>query len=217
MSTRPILALVLPCALLFVLGTHWYMDPSAPVPCSPDDTPAAPDSFVVEMTSTQGPVTIQLYRDWSPAGVDRVHCLVQHGHFDGLPVFRVVEGFVAQFGLTGDPDTDSLWADAGLPDEPVRASNERGTLSFARSGPDTRSAQLFINLDDNAPLDTVDFDGVTGFPPLGQVTDGMEAVDTWYSGYGEAVSQDSIRTVGSPYLERQHPELDVIEDARIVE
>lgn len=212
-----IIALLLPCALLVGLGAHWYAAPSNLVPCPFEDPPAAPDSFTVELTSTQGPVILQLYREWAPTGVDRMHCLVEHNHFEGLPVFRVVEGFVAQFGLTGDPETDSLWAEAGIPDEPVRASNERGTIAFARSGPNTRSAQLFINLSDNAPLDTVDFDGVVGFPPLGRVTDGMETVDAWYSGYGEAVSQDSIRTVGTSYLKREHPKLDVIERARIVE
>ena len=212
-----ILAWLMPCVLLVGVGAHWYAAPPDEVPCPPDATAAAPDSFVVELTSTQGPVTVQLYREWAPAGVDRLHCLVKHDHFEEMPVFRVVEGFVAQFGLTGDPQTDSLWAAAGIPDEPVRASNERGTIAFARSGPDTRSAQLFINLADNVPLDTVDFDGVTGFPPLGYVANGMEAVDAWYSGYGEAVSQDSIRTVGTPYLEREHPKLDVIERARIVE
>ncbi|MGM0705044.1 MAG: peptidylprolyl isomerase [Bacteroidota bacterium] len=187
------------------------------VPCPPESTPAAPDSFAVALETTTGAVTLRLYRDWSPHGVDRVHCLVQHGHFDGLPVFRVVEGFVGQFGLTGDPVTDSLWAEAGIPDEPVRASNERGTIAFARDSVDTRSAQLFINLADNVRLDTTTYNGVTGFPPLGRVTSGMEAVDAWHSGYGEDISQDSIRVQGRAYLARNYPDLDVIEAARIVE
>ena len=203
-------------ALLAVLGMHGSAPPLQAVPCPPEDTPAAPDSFTVAFETTTGPVRLRLYRDWSPHGVDRMHCLVQNDHFTDMPVFRVVEGFVAQFGLTGDPATDSLWAAAGIPDEPVRASNERGTIAFARDSVDTRSAQLFINLADNTRLDTTTYNGVTGFPPLGRVTRGMDAVDAWHSGYGEAISQDSIRVQGRAYLARTYPDLDVIETARII-
>ncbi len=203
-------------ALLVVLGMQHIAPPPQAVPCPPEDTPAAPDSFTVALETTTGPVRLRLYRAWSPHGVDRMHCLVRHDHFTDLPVFRVVEGFVAQFGLTGDPATDSLWADAGIPDEPVRASNTRGTIAFARDSIDTRSAQLFINRADNARLDTTTYNGVTGFPPLGRVTRGMEAVDAWYSGYGEATSQDSIRVQGRAYLTHKYSDLDVIETARIM-
>ncbi len=214
-SPRSMLALGAVVTLVVFIGTQVRQDAS-PVSCPPKNTPAAPDSFTVALETTTGTVTLRLYRDWSPAGVDRVHCLVQHDHFDGLPVFRVVEGFVAQFGLTGDPHTDSLWAEAGIPDEPVLASNERGTIAFARDSVDTRSAQLFINLADNARLDTTTYNGVTGFPPLGRVVDGMDTVDAWHSGYGEDISQDSIRTQGRAYLNQNYPDLDVIEGAQIV-
>ena len=199
-----------------LLGVQMHT-PHRADPCPPAETPAAPDSFTVALQTTTGPVVLRLYRHWSPRGVDRLHCLVQRDHFTDMPVFRVVEGFVAQFGLTGLPATDSLWAQAGIPDEPVRATNERGTIAFARDSVDTRSAQLFINLADNARLDTTTYNGVTGFPPLGRVTRGMDAVDAWHSGYGEAISQDSIRTQGRAYLQRAFPELDAIETARIVE
>ena len=213
---RSALVLGVVVLLAMFIGTQVWQD-APPVPCPPEDTAAAPDSFTVALETTTGAVTLRLYRDWSPAGVDRVHCLVEHDHFDGLPVFRVVEGFVAQFGLTSDPHTDSLWAEAGIPDEPVRASNERGTIAFARDSVDTRSAQLFINLADNARLDTTTYNGVTGFPPLGRVVDGMEAVNAWYSGYGEDISQDSIRVRGRAYLKQNYSDLDVIEGAQVVE
>lgn len=211
------IALLLVASFLLLGPVHvGVAHEDASPPCPPEHTPAAPDSFAVALETTTGPVLLRLYREWSPYGVDRVHCLVQQGHFDGLPVFRVVEDFVAQFGLTGDPYTDSLWAEAGIPDEPVRASNERGTLAFARNDPDTRSSQLFINLSDNPRLDTLTYNNVEGFPPLGRVTSGMDAVDAWHNEYGGAPDQDSIRTAGRAYLDRRFPELDVIEQARVV-
>lgn len=203
--------LLLACLALLI----GWSPSNAQVPCPAEATEAAPDSFHVTLETTQGDLTIAAARDWSPHGVDRFYCLVEHDHFDDLRVFRVVEDFVAQFGLTGDPAVDSLWAEAGIPDERVAQSNTRGRIAFARSGPETRSAQLFINLSDNTDLDTVDFDGVTGFPPIGEVIDGMDAADAFYDGYGEDVPQDSIQVHGDAYLDEHFPNLDRIHSAEV--
>ena len=180
---------------------------------------AAPDSFEVRLETTRGPATLRVYRAWSPLGVDRFHYLASHGFYDGARFFRVVAGFVAQFGLSGTPVLDAVWADRTIPDEPVRQSNVRGTISYARGGPNTRSQQLYINLVDNVRLDTV---STFGFPPIGRVVEGMAAIDSLYSGYGgtnrqrlPGPSQDSIRVAGNGYLDRQFPLLDRIVRARV--
>jgi cyclophilin family peptidyl-prolyl cis-trans isomerase len=183
---------------------------------------AAPDSFDVYVETTRGPFVIRARRAWSPLGVDRFHYLVRHGFYDGARFFRVVRGFVAQFGLPGRPPLDSLWQARRLPDEPVRATNRRGTVAYARGGPNTRSIQLYVNLVDNTPrLDTLN---TIGFPPIGEVLIGMaEVVDSLYAGYGgtredrlPGPSQDSIRVGGNAYLDRHFPLLDRILQARIV-
>lgn len=175
---------------------------------------AAPDSFDVRFETTRGPFVLRARRDWSPLGVDRLFYLVRHGFYDEARFFRVVGGFVAQWGLPGRPPLDSSWQERRLPDEPVKASNTRGRVSYARGGPNTRSIQLFINLVDNARLDTAN---TFGFPPIGEVIEGMAVVDSFYSGYGgtrqnrlPGPAQDSIRTVGNAYLERNFPRLDRI-------
>jgi peptidyl-prolyl cis-trans isomerase A (cyclophilin A) len=182
-------------------------------------TKTAPDSFEVRLETTRGPATLRVYRAWSPLGVDRFHYLASHGFYEGARFFRVVAGFVAQFGLSGIPALDSVWADHRIPDEPVRQSNVRGMMSYARGGPNTRSQQLYINLVDNVRLDTI---GTFGFPPIGRVVDGMAAIDSLYSGYGGSnrqrlpgPSQDSIRVAGNAYLDRQFPLLDRIVRARV--
>jgi peptidyl-prolyl cis-trans isomerase A (cyclophilin A) len=183
---------------------------------------AAPDSFDVYVETTRGPFVIRARREWSPLGVDRFHYLVRHGFYDDARFFRVVQGFVAQFGLPGRPPMDSLWQARRLPDEPVRATNRRGAVAYARGGPDTRSIQLYINLADNTPrLDTLN---AIGFPPIGEVLIGMaEVVDSLYAGYGgtreqrlPGPSQDSIRVAGNAYLDREFPLLDRILQARVI-
>lgn len=182
-------------------------------------SPAAPDSFTVLFETSKGPFTVKAYRHWSPAGADRLHELVTTGFFDDARFFRVVPGFVAQFGLPADPAVAASWRERTIPDDEVRTSNARGTLSFARSGPGTRSTQLFINLRDNARLDALNG---FGFPPIGRVTAGMDVVEKLYAGYGEGAPrgggpvQDSIRLQGNSYLERAYPRLDAILTARIV-
>ena len=188
-----------------------------------DATPApvvAPDSFVVAFQTSAGRFDVLVHRDWAPIGVDRLYELVRGGFYDGARFFRVVPHFVAQFGIPADTALAARWRERRLPDDSVRASNVRGTVAFARGGPNTRTTQLFVNLRDNTRLDTL---SGFGFPPIGQVTEGgMAVADSLFSGYGEGAprgrgpSQDSIARLGEPYLARDFPELDRIERAWIV-
>ena len=180
----------------------------------------APDSFLVRFATTKGEFLVKARRHWSPAGVDRFHYLARHGFYDEARFHRVVPGFVVQFGIPASPEAAAVWKDRGIPDDSVRTSNRRGTVSFARGGRESRAAQLFINLVDNARLDTL---GGFGFPPIGEVVQGMDVVDSLYGGYGNRAqhpgggpSQDSIRLQGNAYLDRNFPRLDAIRRAVIV-
>jgi len=176
--------------------------------------PAVPDSFVVALTTSRGPVTVLVHKDWAPLGAERFYRLVQAGFFDGARFFRVVKGFVVQFGLPADPKVGRAWITRTMPDDPVRHSNRRGTLVFASAGPNSRTTQLFINLADNPRLDTF---GQVGFPQIGAVTAGMPAIDALNGQYGEAPSQDAIQLDGNAYLERNYPRLDYIQTARVAQ
>ena len=178
-----------------------------------------PDSFVVQLETSRGTVLLLARRAWSPLAVDRLHFLVQHGYYDETRFFRVVPGFVVQWGISGDPARNAAWRDRDLPDEPVRVSNTRGRVSYARGGPNTRGVQLYVNLADNPRLDTT---STFGFPPVAEVTAGMEIFDSMFAGYscrrgsqGTCPSQDSIQAQGNPYLARVHPNLDYIRRARV--
>jgi len=177
-----------------------------------------PDSFLVALHTSAGDVTIAFHRAWSPQAVARVHQLARDDHWAGARIYRVNPRY-AQFGYTGRPDADSAWVGAGLPDEPVVASNERGTVSFARGGPGTRSVLLFINRSDNTDLDALPWNGVVGFPPVGRVVSGMEIVDAFNGAYGDDPLQweDSIRVTGNVFLDRRFPGLDSIIGSEIVE
>lgn len=220
MSTRPPFAAVLMAAGAVALAAACGGTPSL-VPDEPmKATPVAPDSFLVEFETTEGPVRMMAYREWSPAKVDRFHDLLRRGYYDDIVIFRVVDDYVAQFGLHGTPEVTAAWRRRGIPDEPVVAANERGRVSFARGGPETRSVQLFINLSNNSPrLDTLLTGGVGGYPPIGEVVSGMEAVDRFEAKYGNepATRQDSIAQLGNPWLTSRYPDLDRILTARIVE
>lgn len=181
-------------------------------------TVTAPDSFTVAVETSAGPFELLVRRDLSPLAVDRLYFLFDHDFYRGARFYRVIDGFVAQFGVSGEPAIDSLWVERGIPDEPARGSNVRGTLTFARSGPASRSTVLFINLADNVELDDLEWSGVVGFPPLGRVTSGMEVVDALFGGYGEEPGMwtDSIVAVGNGFLTRRYPQLDSISSARVV-
>ena len=180
-------------------------------------TAKAPETFQAKFDTTKGPFVIEVHRSWSPNGADRFYNLVKNGYFDNARFFRVISGFMAQFGINGDPAVNKAWEDASIKDDPVKASNTRGMVSFAMRGPDTRTTQLFINYADrNARLDGM------GFSPFGKVIEGMEVVDSLYAGYGEGApqgagpAQDRIQSEGNKYLAAEFPQLDSIKSARIV-
>jgi len=176
----------------------------------------APDQFEVEMETTKGTIKLEARRDWAPRGVDRFYELVTEGFFEDIAFFRVLDGFVAQFGIHGDPGVSSSWRSRSIEDDPVTQSNKRGTLTFAMAGPNTRTTQFFINLVDNDRLDSM------GFSPVARVTDGMQVVDELYSGYGEGAprgngpDQGRIQKEGNAYLKKDFPELDYVKSARVV-
>ena len=203
---------------------------AAPAPAAPAAArpmPQAPDSFLVDFETTKGRFTVKAVRAWSPLGVDRFHELVTAGFFEGARFYRVVPGFVAQFGIRGDTAADAAWmaSDRRLPDEPQQVPNTRGRLTYARGGPRTRTTQLFINLGDNSRLDALGPLGEDGeplgFPPIGEVVEGMEVADSLYGGYGEGAprgpgpDQVRLRQEGNAYLDREFPLLDRIVKATV--
>jgi peptidyl-prolyl cis-trans isomerase A (cyclophilin A) len=175
----------------------------------------APDSFMVAMETSRGRVDLLLHRDWAPNGVDRVYHLIAEHYFDQARIYRVVPGFVAQFGLAADSATTATWKRRRIPDDSVIASNLRGAVSFASGGPGTRTTQLFINLVDNTRLDG---GNSGGYPPIGRVVSGMERVDQFngeYNGTMPGRAQDSISRQGNAYLRRMFPRLDFIKTVTV--
>lgn len=176
----------------------------------------APDSFKVAVETSKGNFTIMARRDWAPRGVDRFYHLVRLGYFDEVRFFRVLRGFMAQFGINGDPRVNTAWEALSIEDDSVKQSNARGSVSFATSGPNTRTTQLFINYGNNANLDAM------GFAPIGEVVEGMAVVDSLYANYGEGApdgsgpDQTRIASQGNAYLSQSFPRLDFIRRARIV-
>ncbi len=176
----------------------------------------APDTFKVLFETTNGDFMVEVYREWAPLGADRFFNLVRQRYYDDIYFFRSIPGFMTQFGIHGDPPISAAWRDARIADDSVSATNERGTISFATAGPNTRTVQLFINQGNNARLDGL------GFAPFGQVTGGMDTVDRLYSGYGEGAprgpgpSQDRISEEGNAYLRETFPLLDSIVRARLL-
>ena len=173
----------------------------------------APDSFIVAVEPTRGPIVMEIFRAWAPRGVDRFYNLVNQRFYDSVAVFRVVPKFVVQFGLAADPRLTALYRPRTLIDDSVMHSNLRGTVTFARGGPNSRTTQLFINLADNARLDT---SNGFGFPPFGRVIAGMELVDLFNAQYSANVpSQEQIVSQGNAYLLRDFPGLDYIVRMRV--
>src|SRR5690606_18044964 len=142
-------------------------------------TTPAPAAYRVEFDTTKGKFQIEVRKDWAPLGAERFYNLVLARFYDDVAFFRVVDGFMVQFGLNGDPEVNEVWRNATFPDDPVKQSNARGRISFATSGPDSRTTQVFINYVDNNRL------GAMGFAPFGAVISGMDVVDSLYKGYGE--------------------------------
>ncbi len=194
-------AVVLPIAL--ACGGSRADD--APVPPGPP-----PDSFRVAFETTRGRFVVDVFRPWAPIGVDRFYDLVRIRFFDDDAFFRVVPGFVAQFGVASDPRLNVVWDARPIADDAARTRNARGTVAFAMDGPNTRTHQLFVNLQDNVHLDA------QGFAPIGRVVDGMPTVDSIYSGYKDKPSAHMIATLGNSYLERMFPKIDYIKRVRLV-
>jgi peptidyl-prolyl cis-trans isomerase A (cyclophilin A) len=176
----------------------------------------APATFKVKFETTKGDFVVQVTRDWSPHGADRFYNLVKHGFYDDVRFFRVISGFMAQFGIHGDPEIQKNWRSANIPDDKVVKSNTRGMITYAKTGaPNSRSTQLFINFGNNANLDG------QGFSPFGEVVSGMDIVDKLYAGYGEGApngkgpSQADMQVQGNTYLAKSFPNLDYIKTARI--
>ena len=191
-------------------------------PASPKfDEPAkltakAPESFKAQFDTTKGKFTIEVTRALSPNGADRFYNLVRSGYFTDIAFFRVVPGFMCQFGVHGDPAVAAKWRPAAIPDDPVKGSNTRGTITFATAGPGTRTTQLFINFGDNSRLDG------QGFSPFGKITEGMDVVDKINGEYGDGApfgrgpDQNRIQAEGNAYLKKDFPRLDYIKSATIV-
>jgi peptidyl-prolyl cis-trans isomerase A (cyclophilin A) len=188
--------------------THMTTDPALLHPSQL--TAKAPDTFDVKFTTTKGDFVVHVTRSWAPIGADRFYNLVKHGFFTDATFFRVVPGFIIQFGLSANPAVNRVWQPATIKDDPVTQSNKPGTITFATAGPNTRTTQLFINFGDNKFLDG------QGFSPFGTVTSGMEVVQSLYSGYGEKPDQGAIQSQGKAYLDKNFPNLDTIKSATIV-
>lgn len=179
-------------------------------------TATAPPVYKVKMATTKGDFTIEVHRDWAPNGADRFYNLVKAGFFTDLAFFRVVKGFMVQFGIHGDPKVSRAWRSASIKDDPVgKQSNKRGMVTFAMAGPDTRTSQVFINYADNSRLDAM------GFPPFGKVVDGMKVVDAIEGMYGEGApggrgpAQGRLQSEGNAYLKTDFPKMDYIKSATI--
>jgi peptidyl-prolyl cis-trans isomerase A (cyclophilin A) len=176
----------------------------------------APAVFKAKFTTTKGDFVVEVHRDWAPNGADRFYNLVKAGFFDDTRFFRAIEGFMVQFGISGDPAVSTKWQNANISDDPVTQSNKRGFVTFAqRNDPNSRSTQVFINYSDNKNLDGM------RFAPLGQVVKGMDVVDSLYKGYGEGApggsgpNQGLIQSQGNAYLDTSFPKLDAIKTAVI--
>jgi len=207
-------AWILACAaaLLALAGCSSSDEPKKEA--APPKVEKAPDVFQLNLDTSKGAIVVEIHKDWAPNGVDHLFDLVKSGYFDGNRFFRVTQRY-AQFGINGDPKLSGLWSNAFLPDDPVKQSNVKGTLTYAHLGANNRTTQLFFNLKDNKDLDK------EGFAPVGKVVSGMEAVESLYSSYGDMPPRGQgpdptkIQQQGNSYLESRFPRLDYVKKATI--
>jgi len=179
-------------------------------PQAPEMNAEAPASYRARFETSSGDFVVEVQKAWAPVGADRFYNLVANGYYDGVRFFRVIDGFMAQFGMHADPLVTAQWRAATLQDDPVVESNRRGRVTFAMtSQPNSRTTQVFINFGDNVNLDGM------GFAPFGEIVEGMEVVDQLYAGYGESPDQGQIQGLGNEYLESEFPELDYVVRATI--
>jgi peptidyl-prolyl cis-trans isomerase A (cyclophilin A) len=175
----------------------------------------APNLYKAKFETTKGDFVVEVHRDWAPNGADRFYNLVKSGFFDGTKFFRAIDEFMVQWGINGDPTISAAWREAKIKDDPVKESNKPGYITFATSGPDSRTSQVFINYGDNNRLDGM------GFAPFGKIVQGMDVVNNLYKGYGEGAprgngpNQGQIQTQGNAYLEKDFPKLDAVKKATI--
>jgi peptidyl-prolyl cis-trans isomerase A (cyclophilin A) len=216
MIIRRSLITLAPALLAAVLATPVLGQPAAlSNPASLREQ--APATYKVRFDTTKGPFVIQVNRAWAPNGADRFFNLVKNGFYDDVRFFRVIPGFMAQFGIHGNPSVQSAWRPAQIKDDAVKQSNTRGMVVFATAGPNTRTTQLFINFGDNTGLDK------QGFAPFGRIVQGMDVVDKIYGGYGEGAprgkgpDQGRIQAEGNAYLTKEFPRLDYIKAATIAQ
>ena len=187
---------------------------------SPLSNPAAlreqaPATYKVRFDTSKGPFVVEVMRAWAPKGADRFYNLVKNGFYDNVRFFRVISGFMVQFGINGDPGVMANWRSAQIQDDPVTQSNTRGMLTFAMAGPNTRTSQVFINFAENSRLDQ------SGFAPFGKVISGMNVVDALNAEYGEGAprgrgpDQSRLQSEGNAYLAKEFPRMDYIKKATI--
>jgi len=178
----------------------------------------APETFKARFETTQGNFDIVAKREWSPLGVDRLYQLIKNEFYKDVAIFRVVPKFVAQFGIHNDSVINRSWRGVRIDDEPVIQKNDSMAISFARGGKRSRSTQIFINLKNNNRLDSVEFNGVKGFPVVAKITSGMENVLKFYDKYGDKLGrrQDSINLYGNKFIRKNYPEIDFIKKAYII-
>jgi peptidyl-prolyl cis-trans isomerase A (cyclophilin A) len=190
-------------------ATHAATDPALLNPASLKAK--APEEYEVTFVTTKGNFVVQVTRAWAPQGADRFYNLVRHHFYNDMALFRVVPGFVVQFGLGPSPAVNKAWENAKIKDDPVTQSNAPGTITFATAGPNTRTTQVFINLGNNGALDG------QGFAAFGKVTSGMDVIGTFYSGYADNTTNDqgNIASGGKAYLLKTYPKLDVIKTATV--
>jgi len=220
----------------FALAVHGQAQTPAQAPANPAGAPAsgkpaaasydrallhpallkekAPETFAVKFETTRGDFTINVTRAWAPVGADRFYNLVKHHFYDNMVVYRAVQGFVVQFGISSYPAVAAVWSNANIKDDPVTQSNKRGYVTYAKSTqPNSRSTQIFISFGDNSGLDA------QGFAPFGVIdAEGMKVVEMLYDQYGDQPTQEQgeITRLGKPYLDRKYPKLDVIKHATLV-
>lgn len=180
-------------------------------------TEKAPEVYKAKFSTSKGDFIVEVHRDWAPQAADRFYNLVKIGFYDDERFFRVVDGFMVQWGINGDPAVNRVWREAKIPDDPVKQSNKRGFITFATSGPNARTTQVFINfVDSNTRLDAMNF------APFGKIAQGMEVVDSLYKGYGEGAprgngpNQGQLQSEGNAYLQASFPQMDFVKSATIV-
>src|SRR5438477_3879402 len=176
---RPLLSLAAAAVALSMAGAPAHAQ-TGPLGNPAALTENAPAVFQARFDTSKGPVVIEVHRDWAPNGADRFYNLVKNGFYDNVRFFRVISGFMVQFGVPGDPKISPAWRVATIKDDAVKQSNRRGFITFATSGPNARTTQVFINFGDNARLDRL------GFAPFGEVVAGMDVVEKLFAGYGES-------------------------------